>query len=228
MTVLKTIVLASLLTLPAVPQDTETLPPVTDQVVLEPTAYAAALTSIRANLAGTDRLQAKFRQTNPSRTINEGILSLERPGRIRFDYSDETPFLIVSDGTVLSLIDYEVGQVTKWPVDDTPLRLLLQKDVDFAELGASIMLNPAGLEDHVAMRAQDPDRPELGLITIFFRTSETAPGGLELVSWVVEDAQNRVTVVELYDADYTPDLQESLWTFEDPRGSAKRRNVRRR
>ena len=149
---------------------------------------------------------------------------MKRAGKVRFDYSGDVPFLVVADGDALNFIDYEVGQVTKWPVDDTPLGILIGKSTDLAALGAQIQLNPGGIKDYIGLRAYDPDRPEMGIITVFFQ--EIDKDTVVLKSWVVEDAQGRITVVELSDPVHNLALADDLWKFKDPRGLAKRRGRR--
>ncbi len=209
-------------------QSTDSLPPLDEEVTLQTSPYLAALAEIEAYLASLDSFEARFRQTNPSGGRVEGIMYLEQPGRVRFDYTDDVPFLVVADGEVLSFVDYEVGQVTRWPVADTPLKLFLADRPNLASLGARIQLNPAGLTDHVALQASDPEKPDQGVITVYFRRVTSGDGipSLELRSWVVEDAQGLITVVEVFDGQANPDLSASLWTFEDPRGLAKRRRTR--
>ena len=50
-----------------------------------------------------------------------GKLTLKRPGKIRFQYQKDVPLLIVGDGNSLTMIDYEVRQVQRWPVKNSPL-----------------------------------------------------------------------------------------------------------
>ncbi len=207
-------------------QTDESLPPLDEEVTLQTSPYLAALADIEGYLASLDSFEARFRQTNPSGGTVEGTMYLEQPGRIRFDYTEDVPFLVVADGKVLSFVDYEVGQVTRWPVADTPLKLFLADRPDLSALGARIQLNPAGLADHIALQAADPEKPDQGVITVYFRRLEEDKSALELRSWVVEDAQGLITVVEVFDGKDNPNLSASLWEFEDPRGLAKRRRVR--
>lgn len=223
--VMFSIVLA--LTLPAAAQQTaeDELPPL-EEKVLPGDRNLQALGDIQDYMKAVTSLQAKFRQHSPNGTVAEGTLYLERPGYIRFDYTDDTPFLVVADGKTLNFVDYEIGQVSKWPVKDTPLRALLGNSVDLAALGAHIELEPAGAAGVIALTAQDNDRPELGTITLYFRKLDDTKGGLMLNSWAVVDAEDRVTYVELSDQQVNVKLEDKLWEFEDPRGLAKRRRTR--
>lgn len=201
------------------------LPPL-EEATMEEDPTFAAFKAVERYFHETESLKAGFVQHAPSGEITSGMVYLSRPGRIRFDYAGDVPFLVVADGDSLNLIDYEVGQVTRWPVNDTPLRLLLGRDVDLARLGAHVEAAPGGDERIVAVHARDEERPELGAITIFFEKLAGEAGKLGLKSWLVTDAQGQETYVELVDTVLNPALDKKLWTFEDPRGLAKRRRTR--
>ncbi|UTW55457.1 outer membrane lipoprotein carrier protein LolA [Kordiimonas sp. SCSIO 12610] len=227
------LIMASLMTVPSAAQDNsgdqnqtikgaeEKSLPALEEAFVEETPVFAAFQKIQSYMNRVNSLQANFTQRSPGGLTSKGKLFMERPGRIRFDYSDETPILVVSDGKILNLVDEEIEQVTKWPVEDTPLRVLLGNSVDLAAYGARVEVEPGGIKNIIALHATDERRPEIGEITIYFRDQQSE--GLDLISWVVNDAQGETTVVELFDTETNLKLAGSLWTFEDPRGLAKRR-----
>lgn len=201
------------------------LPPLEEQAVSEDTALKA-LRQVQTYMDTVQSLTAEFHQRAPDGGMARGTLSMARPGRVRFDYADDVPFLVVADGKTLSFVDYEIGQVTRWPVKDTPLRALLGGSTDLAAIGANIEVAPGGLAGLLALHAVDVDKPELGQITVYFEEVPGADEQLKLLSWVVTDAQGQITTVELADARVNVPLDGELWDFEDPRGLARRRRTR--
>lgn len=207
-------------------QDTPApLPPLEEQTISEDMSLKA-LRLVQTYMDTVQSLEATFYQRAPDGGVASGKLSMARPGRVRFDYEDDVPFLVVADGKTLNFVDYEIGQVTRWPVKDTPLRALLGASTDLASIGANIEMAPFGNEGLVALHATDVDRPEMGQITVYFEEVPEEAEKLRLVSWVVTDAQGQITTVELADAQVNADLNADLWDFEDPRGLAKRRRTR--
>ncbi|SDD29074.1 LolA family protein [Kordiimonas lacus] len=209
----------------AVAQDTA-LPPLEEQTVIEDQSLKA-LRQVQDYMDGVETLEAEFRQHAPNGNIATGRLYLERPGYVRFDYTDETPFLIVADGKTLNFVDYEIGQVTKWPLKKTPLRALLGGSVDLASLQAHIEMGRPGFEDLILLSARDPENPEQGEITLNFMPDDSMPTGLRLLGWQVLDAKGEITQLTLTDQKVNTALDDALWTFEDPRGLTKRRRTRR-
>lgn len=202
------------------------LPPLEEQTVEENTSLKA-LRSVQVYMETVQSLEADFVQRAPNGNLARGTLYMERPGHIRFDYKDDIPFLVVADGKTLNFIDYEIGQITKWPVKDTPLRALLGNSTDLASINAHVEAEPSGLKGLIALAARDADKLELGEITVYFEEAPDLPGGLKLLSWVVLDAKGEITTVELSRQEANIELASSLWDFEDPRASAKRRRPRR-
>ncbi len=198
------------------------LPPVEEQSVAENNSLKA-LAQVQHYMDTVQNLKADFIQSSPDGTLTQGTLYMARPGHVRFDYTDDTPFLVVADGKTLNFVDYEVGQVSRWPVKDTPLRALLGKSTDLASVAANIQLAPAGIEDLIALSAHDVDQPEMGEITIYFKKSATKGDALTLQSWAVKDAQGAITFVELSNPEENLTLDENLWKFKDPRGLSRRR-----
>src|SRR3546814_1538988 len=63
---------------------------------------------------------ADFAQTDRNGQTLTGRLTIKQPGKIRFQYQKGVPLLIVGDGKALTMIDYEVRQVQRWPIGNSP------------------------------------------------------------------------------------------------------------
>lgn len=192
-------------------------------LVVPQTASAQAgqgdLTMAVNALRGISTLQANFTQTDRNGQRLGGVLTLKRPGRIRFQYQKGVPLLIVSDGKALTLIDYEVRQVQRWPISNSPLGALLDPKRDVMKFGK---LQPTGAAGVISVEVRDPKHPEYGVITMVFQRKASAPGGLELSSWVALDSQNQRTTVRLSGHRYGLAVADSAFRYNDPRGTGPR------
>lgn len=178
--------------------------------------------AVRA-LRGITTLRADFTQTDRNGQAVSGVLTLKNPGRIRFEYEDDVNMLVVSNGSSLTLVDYDVRQVERWPISDSPLGALLDPNRDVARYGK---LMPTANPDIVSIAVEDPNKPEFGEITLIFMKDSSAPGGLELVSWVALDSQNNRTTMRLRNHRYGVSVPNSAFTYRDPRPSAASRRPR--
>jgi len=173
-----------------------------------------------AALRAIGTMRADFVQTDRNGQRLAGVMTLKRPGKIRFQYQQGVPLLIVSDGSSLNMIDYEVRQVQRWPIRNSPLGALLDPNRDVARFARQI---PTQSPDVVSTEVRDPRHPEYGTITMIFVRKASAPGGLELTSWVAVDSQNKRTTVRLNNHRYGIAVPDSTFQWNDPRGRTGRR-----
>ena len=172
-----------------------------------------------AALRGISTMKASFTQTDRAGQTMAGELTLKRPGKIRFDYGKSAPMLVVSNGKSLYLIDYDVKQVERWPISNSPLGALLDPNRDVKRYGKLVPTSNSGV---VSVEVRDPKRPEFGVITLIFQRDANSPGGLKLTHWVALDAQNNRTTVRLSNHRYGMSVADSAFTFSDPRKSSRR------
>ncbi len=182
-------------------------------------SQSAKLGQVVEALRGISTLRADFVQTDRGGQQVRGELTLKRPGRIRFEYEKSVNMLIVGDGKSLNLIDYDVQQVQRWPIKNSPLGALLDPNRDVRRYGT---LRPTGNPDVTSVEVRDSKHPEYGVITLIFVRNASAPGGLELVSWVSLDSQNKRTTIRLENHRYGVPVPDSTFRWRDPRPRVRR------
>ena len=180
---------------------------------------SAKLDRVVSALRGITTMQADFTQTDRNGNAVSGKLTLKNPGRIRFEYSKDVNMLVVSNGSSLTLVDYDVQQVERWPISNSPLGALLDPKRDVKRYGK---LMPTSNPNVTSIAVSDPNKPEFGEITMIFLNKPSAPGGMELVSWIALDAQNNRTTVRLRNQRYGMSVSDSTFRYRDPRPSSRR------
>ncbi len=167
-----------------------------------------------AHMKAVGTMTANFTQTDRSGQSLSGKLLLKRPGHIRFEYQKGVPLLIVADGRALTMIDYEVKQVQRWPIRNSPLAALLDPGQDLARFGK---LMPTSTNDVISVEVRDRKRPEFGVITMIFVKQAGAPGGLMLNGWVALDSKNNRTSIRLANVKFNGAIADSSFKWKDPR-----------
>lgn len=170
-------------------------------------------------LRSISTMKANFTQTDRQGSTVRGVMTLKRPGKIRFDYGKDADFLVISNGKSLFVVDYEVSQVERWPIQNSPLGALFDPERDVKKFGKLV---PTGNPDVFSVEVRDPKKPEFGMINLIFVRNPAAPGGLQLTHWVALDAQNHRTRVQLSNQRYGLAVADSTFTFKDPRRSTRR------
>ena len=182
-------------------------------------AQADQLDQVVSALRAIGTMKADFVQTDRNGQSVRGELTLKNPGRIRFEYEKGVNMLVVSNGRSLTLVDYDVNQVQRWPISNSPLGALLDPNRDVKRYGK---LLPTANPNVLSIEVKDTRKPEYGTITLVFVRDAAAPGGLELASWVALDAQNKRTTVRLSNQRYGVSVPNSAFTYRDPRRTSRR------
>ncbi len=178
------------------------------------------LLRVQQHLSAMGSMTADFTQTDRRGQVQSGRLTLRQPGHIRFQYAPGNPLLIVADGRSLTLIDYEVRQVQRWPIRNSPLSVLIDPQANLVRYGR---LNDTGNPATLSVEVRDPSRPEYGMITMIFERDAASPAGLRLYGWVALDAQRQRTTIRLTNVQYGVAVADSMFRWRDPRTATRGR-----
>jgi len=182
-------------------------------------AQTATLATISAHLRSISTMTADFVQTDRNGKSLSGKLSLRLPGKVRFQYQEGVPLLIVGDGGSLWMIDYSVRQVSRWPIGDSPLSVLIDPRKDLSRFAKIV---PSAVPGTIMVEARDPQHPEFGTLTLVFARG-AGPGGLVLKGWTVLDAQNGRSTVRLTNQRYGAPISDRTFDWDDPRPRGPRK-----
>ena len=155
-------------------------------------AEKLSLNSISRYLNGIQTAEADFTQVNDDWTLSTGKLLLHRPGRMRFEYNPPEKLLVMAGGSQIAIFDGKsnVQQAERYPLKQTPLNLILERNVNLAARNMVVGHDYDGTSTTVV--AQDPKHPEYGTIALKFTSSP-----VELRQWIVTDGQGARTTVIL-------------------------------
>lgn len=154
---------------------------------------AMSLDTVSTYLNEMGAARSAFTQINPDGTLSTGQLEIKRPGRIRFEYNPPMESLVVASGGQLAIFDPRSNAgVDRYPLNQTPLGLILRRNVDLSAARMVVNHFTQGVSTHVVL--QDPDHPEYGTIELVLTDSP-----VELRQWVVTNDIGEKTTVVLAD-----------------------------
>ena len=150
-----------------------------------------AVNAISDYLNSFKTLQGEFTQISPKGNMSQGVFYIAKPGKMRFEYAPPNPFLIVSDGTWLTIKNVKKEKGDQFPLSQTPLRLVLGNKVDI-------------VKDTSVLDYQDQD----GILTVTVEDKKNTLGSGQLTlvfdqtrkvlqQWIVTDGKGRKTTVSL-------------------------------
>jgi outer membrane lipoprotein-sorting protein len=165
----------------------------------------ADLDKISAYLNGFQSLKANFNQIGPEGGLDQGEVSIQKPGQIRFEYRPPSPILIVATGGSVYVKNSRVNTLDRYDLSDTPLGLLLNQHVDLKTNKAVIGVSEQN--GAIVVRARTSANRNDSNITLVFSTP-----GIELRQWMVRDDQGGNTTVALQNLQLNPKLDAAQFT----------------
>ena len=178
--------------------------------------HAALLARVSGYLNGLKTVKARFVQVGPDGGVRTGTAVLQRPGKMRFQYSKPDSQLLVAGFGLLVYHDPQLNQTTNIPLSATPLGILLAQHVKLS--GPVTVTKVSQQSGEVEVTLIRTGKAAEGHLTLVFSTDPLA-----LRQWRVTDAQGRTTQVTLYNLHQIKPLPDKDFSFVQGynNGSAK-------
>lgn len=178
--------------------------------VLPASAQQLSLNALSGYLNQLTSAEGDFTQINADGTISTGTIYLRRPGKVRFEYNPPEQALVMANNGTVVVFDRKLGgEPESYPLNRTPLGLILARNVDLSRANMVVAHGYDGTATTVT--AQDPENPEYGSIQLVFTGNP-----IELRQWIISDDSGSQTTVIL-GALERKQLSNSLFNIESER-----------
>jgi outer membrane lipoprotein-sorting protein len=173
-------------------------------------AEKADLQRVSAYLNSLKSIQGRFTQIAGNGRSVQGTFYLRKPGRVRFEYEKPNPTLIVADGTTVAVMNANLKTTDRYPLLNSPLRLLLSDNIDLAnDSHISAIKREQGA---LTVTARENAGAAIGRVTLSFADSGSS---LELRQWDVVDGAGSHTAVAVNEMREVADIPPRLFVIED-------------
>lgn len=153
-------------------------------------------------------MRSTFLQASSTGLVARGVVWLERPGRMRFEYAPPSPVLITADGIWLTYQDNDLEQTTQIPLISSPLSVLVSDEVDLMD--ELVVEDVQKGSNVIRLQLRQRDDPDQGNVILTFQDNP-----LSLKQWIITDAQGVEVKVALLDPVFGLDLPPDLWRPND-------------
>ena len=150
--------------------------------------------------------RGKFEQYSPDGSYSTGQFALSRPGKVRFDYDDPVPLVLVSDGTTVALQDSDLETTDRVPLASTPLSLLLSSNLYFEKEAEVVDVRRMGDQTNITVRDKTGEMD--GTLTVVLADNA-------LTGWRTVDANGGRTSVLLSSVETGAKLNPRLFILKD-------------
>ncbi|MCA0945144.1 outer membrane lipoprotein carrier protein LolA [Yangia mangrovi] len=154
-------------------------------------AQKLSLGEVSQYLNSIQSAKGQFTQINGDGSISTGTISIKRPGKVRFEYNPPDQALVLAWAGAVYVFDKKLGgQPETYPLSQTPLSIILDRNVN---LGRAGMVTGHGYDGTATtVTAQDPQHPDRGTIQMKFTSNP-----VQLRQWVITDGNGAKTTVVL-------------------------------
>ena len=187
-------------------------------VFLSPWAQAGAIDQLHRFLESTRTLRAEFAQIVIAKNgrkpqQSSGIVSISRPGKLRWEILKPYPQLVVGDGEKIWIYDQELQQVTirkaGQAISGSPAALLAGNN----DLEKNFNLKEAGNAEGMAWVEATPKSNESG-----FERVRLGFAGADLKAMELNDSFGQTTQVSFSKIERNPVLPATHFKFTPPAG----------
>jgi outer membrane lipoprotein-sorting protein len=170
----------------------------------------ATLRQAQAYLTALTAAQGNFVETGPGGQQRTGKFWLQRPGKMRFEYTEPAGLLVVADGNNVKRYDPRLNVFRQVPLAATPLSTFLAREVRLDQ-GVRVDRVTRMASGAFAITARDASKPNEGSVILAFAGSP-----LRLQEWSITDAQGSRTRIQLTSLQPASGLAASLFQLRDP------------
>ena len=183
-------------------------------------AERAALGDLSKKLQSVSTMNGEFVQFNPSGDKVEGKFYIARPGKVHFQYAKPSNLSVTADGKSVLVHDKKLQTYDIWPLSQTPLRLLLDSNLDLST--SQKVRGVSVASDLIEVALLDKTKFGGGELTLVFDRKSS-----ELRQWTVKDEQGLETTVTLYNVELGNRLPAQLFAINYTAATNAAREKRR-
>jgi len=169
----------------------------------------AVVKRVQDHLNSLTTVKSRFVQSASNGSYAEGMVYVERPDHMRFDYDPPVPILIVADGYAVAVYDRELKQVTQLPIWETPLWFLFKEPI---RLDDKLVLTYLQYGNGSVVMTIQEEQAEGNLASVTLTFNEQP---MELRKWEVVDPQGVIVQTALVNPEYGMPLKEDLFDLRE-------------
>ncbi|GGE28703.1 outer-membrane lipoprotein carrier protein [Agaricicola taiwanensis] len=167
-----------------------------------------AVQKVNAYFNSAQVMSGSFIQIGSNGGRSEGKFYLSKPGKLRFEFEPPSKLQIIADGKSVAIRDRALATQDIYSLSQTPLRYLLQPNIDLLRDTKVIAVYTEPELTSIAIEENSKLAGTSKLLLVFDSQSH------ELKQWTVTDAQGLDTTVAVYNIDTTSRPDERLFAID--------------
>jgi outer membrane lipoprotein-sorting protein len=172
-----------------------------------PPTDAQMVRQLSDHFASVPAMKGEFLQFGPNGEQTGGVFYIQRPGKIRFNYEKPSAVEVISNGKTVAVHNGKLKTWDFYPLDKTPLKLLLADRIEFdGKTVRNVIYEP----DLTTVEMGDDKIFGDSVITLMFD-----PADFDLRQWTIRDSKGAETSVMVFNVEKGVELSPKLFQFDE-------------
>jgi outer membrane lipoprotein-sorting protein len=172
------------------------------------TAHHKDLLQIENYLNSIKTLEASFIQKSHEGQIIEGKFYLSRPGKMRLEYQEPSPIVVIVNGSVLTYHDLELEETSHLRTNSTPASFLTRKRISFKAKDVQIT-DFQKKNDYLKVSIVKKNKKEAGEFSLIFKTNP-----LKFSQMEIKDDMDQTTIIAFTKNKFGKKLSNNLFAVK--------------
>ncbi len=176
-----------------------------------PPTQKQTLSKVNTYFNGIRTLVGNFTQVGPDGSKADGKFFLQKPGKVRFYYQRPSTTDIIADGKSLVVRDRKLATQDVYPLNQTPLKFLLDNNLDLARDSKVVAVYEEPGLVSVALEEETTFGGKARVLIVFGTKDQK---NFELKQWTITDPQGLDTTIALSELDAATRPDEKLFAVD--------------
>ena len=168
----------------------------------------SSIEKITNYLSNVKSFSSEFTQINANGDVNSGVIYIEKPGKLRIEYKDPNPNLIISDNRKLAHINKKVPYINIYKISELPIKMLISEDFLIEDYE---ILDYQNSNSIIEIELGEKKKKGKESLRIIF---EEKP--LILKKWIIKDQSGLKTEIFLKNLSLNIDINQKIFQIIDP------------
>jgi outer membrane lipoprotein-sorting protein len=177
--------------------------------------YKSELDQIENYLNNIKNLSANFIQKSSEGAVFQGKFYLSRPGKMRIEYINQPPIVIVVNGAVLTYHDLELDEISNLSTNTTPASFLTRRNISFSAKDVELT-GITKKQGYITVSVMKKNRKEAGEFSLTFKKNpHSSNREFSFIKMEVKNDLGQIVTVELSDVQFPETINNNLFIMKN-------------
>lgn len=171
--------------------------------------YQTQIKQIEDYFNNSNSFSANFVQIIQNNILS-GKIYLQKPQKMRFEYEEPSPIVVVANGRVVTYYDKELDEISHIPAKKTPVKFLALKNLSFKDQGFEV-IDFQEQDNAYKITIEDTSNQQIENFSLFFSQNPFLLNRIE-----ISNELNQNISISLFNHKFNTKFDKKLFSIKDP------------